>query len=132
MLRNKRPQAAIAVENEMATIPNPMAATWQAQDPKTWTWQQRALARLDNWHNDRGEFPVFKKTDKLRWFSQASVTRWILMHAAWPVVIHAAWNHFLAARFGRFPHVLVFGLYTVASMINLRLETRCLNNVARE
>jgi hypothetical protein len=68
----------------------------------------------------------------LRWFSQLSVNRWILTHAAWPVAIHAAWNHYLTSEYGRMPHILVFGLYAVASLLNLQLEVLCLNSLARE
>ncbi|KAF1827578.1 uncharacterized protein K489DRAFT_349066 [Dissoconium aciculare CBS 342.82] len=92
----------------MTSVQNPMASTWRGTDRKTWSWQHFILERADNWHNDNKEFPVFKKTDKLRWFSQLSVNRWILTHAAWPVAIHAAWNYYLASEYGRMPHIFVF------------------------
>jgi sterol desaturase/sphingolipid hydroxylase (fatty acid hydroxylase superfamily) len=116
----------------MTTIQNPMASTWRNTDPKTWKWKHRVLEKLDTWHNDNNDFPVHAKTDKIQWFSQLSIHRWILTHAAWPVVLHAAWNIVLAPWLGRFPHILVFLLYGFANLLNLELEVKCLNRVARE
>jgi hypothetical protein len=107
------------------------ATDWRKQDPKTFTWKQKILTRTDRWSNDHGEFPIFQKTDPIPRFDAWSVDRWIITHAAWPVVVHAAWNQFIGPYFfGPLPPVLAVGLYALGLTLNMGREIRALEMIA--
>jgi hypothetical protein len=115
----------------MGIAKSPPATDWRSQDPSTFTWKQRILTRTDRWSNEHGEFPIFQKTDKMPRFDPWSVDRWIVTHAAWPVAVHAAWNHYIGPYFlGPLPVLLAGGLYALGLTLNMGREIRALEMIA--
>ncbi|KAF1825632.1 uncharacterized protein K489DRAFT_313964 [Dissoconium aciculare CBS 342.82] len=104
-----------------------MASTWREKDPSTWNWQHRFLNKIDNFHNDNGTYPVFKKTDPIPWFSHWAANRWILAHAAWPILIQLVYTYFM----GKNVHpVANFFLYFIATQRNAMMEVKTLQQIA--
>jgi hypothetical protein len=115
----------------MSKAEKPPVENWRTQDPETWGFKERVLWRTDRWSNEHGEFPIFQKTDKLPYFDPWSVDRWIVMHAAWPVAVHAAYNYTIGAYlFGPLPHLLAWGLYALALTMNMGREIRAIEEIA--
>lgn len=143
----------MATRTDTTTVPrfqlkNPkdsMVSTWR-NDPSKWTWKHHFLSRLDHWTDSTDpifpptppptpkttptttiSYPVMQKTDPVPWFSQWSMNRWILTHAAWPMAVQVL----LKAVLGRNLSALeAFGLYTLALQLNLLLEVGGLQRVA--
>jgi hypothetical protein len=106
--------------------PNASSASWRQKDPETWTWKHKILALIDTWHNDNGDYPVHHRTERIPYFDPWSVTRWILIHAAWPIAVHAGYN----AGLGPLPHIGAVVLYSLGLLVNLLFEICCLKLVA--
>lgn len=106
-----------------------MVSTWR-DDPSQWNWRHVILNRLDTWHDREGtKFPVFQKTDPIPYFTQWSTHRWIIYHAAWPMLLQAAYYHYM----GKNLHPLAaFLLYTLAFQINSIHQVKVLSRLAKK
>lgn len=111
----------------MVAAINPMASTWRDQDPSAWNWKQRIIADVDKFHNDNGDYPIFKKTDPIPWFTQWSANRWVLTHSAWPILLQWAYVRVT----GQSLHPIgSFVLYVLAMQVNLMAQVDALRRLA--
>lgn len=66
-----------------------MKSTWRTADKSTWNFFHYQYDFLNLHHTDLDkEVPVHAKTDKMPFMSEWQTNRWVLFHAAWPLVIH--------------------------------------------
>lgn len=130
-LSSKKPTTTTSKTSRM----NPTAATWHTADKSTWTWQNRIVSRIDKWRDDPSQgisYPVFPKSAPMPWFSQWTANRWIITHAAWPMVIH--WllvTMGVGGDKGLHP-AAVFALYALAFQVNIRTQAMALRRLAEK
>ncbi|KAF1985146.1 fatty acid hydroxylase superfamily protein [Aulographum hederae CBS 113979] len=94
-----------------------MKSTWRDDpDRKEWGIWHWLLYSLAMYHDNPGqEVPVYQKTDPVHHLPDLSMHRWVLVHAAIPLLIHQAY----ASYFGKnLTPVAAFILYTVGFKAN--------------
>lgn len=105
----------------------PMRSTWRA-DRARWNLKHHLLDSLNVYAVDIDKpAPVFPKEQKVPYLTQWSVQRFIILHAAWPMMLQFAY----ASYFGHNMDALAaFVLYTLAFQINLIHELWILRRLA--
>lgn len=105
-----------------------MKSTWRQDKTKeSWTFYHHFLTHLDVFHNIEGkDIPVHEKTDSMPYLTEWSCHIWILLHAAWPMLIQQA----AITLTGRdLNPVAAFFLYTIAMQANSIHEIKVLRQL---
>ncbi|KAM3554164.1 hypothetical protein MY1884_006285 [Beauveria asiatica] len=96
-----------------------MVSDWPKADPKTWNGAQRVVDRFNLYpiFPDQAP-PKFEKTDKIPFMPAWSQHRYILIHAALPLLIHQAWVSLTGWPMGKIAAILFY--YTSYKLIAIR------------
>lgn len=85
-----------------------MKSTWRAGDRKNWTHFHWTIVRRGLYHQSLDkEVPVHQKTDKIPYIPEWQIHRWILYHAAIPMLLHQAYVSYT----GKSVHAVAVALF---------------------
>ncbi|KAJ5086739.1 hypothetical protein NUU61_008046 [Penicillium alfredii] len=106
----------------MSTQPNSkdsMKSTWRRWDRSQWTISHKILEHANVYHVDLDrEVPVHSKQDKVPYVSDWSLHRWIIIHAAIPLLLHQLYTYVTGHNFG--PIIAFFYYYYVSRVFTSR------------
>jgi len=92
-----------------------MKSTWRA-DKSQWGLIHWIIEILNVHHvNLSQEVPVHQKTDPVPWMTQSSTHRWILVHAAWPMILQYLIQQYMGKPFHP---MAAFTFYTICMQLN--------------
>ncbi|ATY65943.1 Fatty acid hydroxylase [Cordyceps militaris] len=92
----------IAATGNVKLNKDSMRSTWRAWDKSQHRFAHQALTRADVFHNDlHRAIPVHAKTDPVPYLPQWAMQRWIVTHAAGPLLLHQLFVSATGANIGR-------------------------------
>lgn len=115
------------------TNPNPkdsMKSTWRQWNKSEWGLAHRILNTVNAFHVDLDrEVPVHPKTDKVPYVSDLSMHRWIIVHAAIPLLLHQLYVYYSGSNVGP---VVAYFYYYYAARVFMTREMRGLREMGHK
>ena len=115
------------------TGPNPknsMVSTWRRWDKSQWSLSHKIFNGVNAFHVDLDrDVPVHPKTDKVPYLSDLSMHRWILVHAAVPLLSHQLYVYYTGSNVGP---VVAYFFYYYATRVFMTREMRGLREMGHQ
>ncbi|KAJ5547241.1 hypothetical protein N7494_004826 [Penicillium frequentans] len=106
-----------------------MTSTWRFWDRSRWSFAHWLIEILNVHHVDIDrEVPVHQKTDKVPYVPELQSHRWILAHAAIPLILHELYISYV----GRPSMLLVFIFHSLAMKLTAVHEIHVLRHIGQK
>lgn len=106
-----------------------MTSTWRSWDRSKWTAPHWILEILGVHHVDLDrDVPVHQKTEKVPYAPELQFHRWVLVHAALPLIVHQLYIYY----FGHPSALVAYAFYSLALEVSAIHEVRVLRRVGHK